>query len=64
MLGFNLKGQNYLSKIKKDITIPIITSYRNNKNDILSINTKITNLLMLENNKLKDEFKNYTIKKD
>ena len=64
VLGFNLKGQNYLSKIKKDITIPIITSYRNNKNDILSINTKITNLLMLENDKLKDEFKNHTIKKD
>ena len=27
ILGFNLKGKNYLNKIKKDIKIPLITNY-------------------------------------
>lgn len=64
ILGFDTKGQEYLNKIKKEIDIPIITSYRNNKNNVLNINTKITNILALENDKLKNEFKNHAIKKD
>jgi len=61
ILGFDNKGQEYLNKLKKEIDIPIITSYRNNKNNYLDINTKITNILLLENSKLKDEFKNHAI---
>lgn len=64
ILGFDNKGQQYLKERKKEIDIPIITSYRNNKNDLLNINTKITKLLNLENNKLIDEFKIHAQKKD
>lgn len=32
VLGFDKKGQNYLNKIKKEISIPIITKYKDFKN--------------------------------
>lgn len=61
VLGFNKTGKNYLNSIKKDLTIPLITSYRNNKNNELNINTKITNILMLKNDNLKCEYTNSPI---
>ena len=64
ILGFDNKGQKYLKEIKKDINVLIITSYRNNKNDSLNLNTKITKLLNLENKKLVNEFIMHAQKKD
>ena len=30
IIGFNKKGKNYLNKIKKELSIPIITAYQKN----------------------------------
>ena len=42
VLGFNSKGKTYLKKIKKDINIPLITSYKNMNDNILNIEYKVT----------------------
>ena len=42
VLGFNSKGKTYLKKIKKDINIPLITSYKNMNDKILNIEYKVT----------------------
>ena len=47
VLGFNEKGKNYLNKIKKDITIPLITSYKNNNSEVLNIEYRVTNIYSL-----------------
>ncbi len=47
VLGFNKKGQQYLNNIKKDINIPIITNYSNDKNNNLSLDLRITKVLSL-----------------
>lgn len=44
VLGFNNKGKIYLSKIKKDINIPIITNCKNVNNDMLLLEHRITNI--------------------
>jgi len=50
ILGFNKKGKEYLNKIKKEISIPLLTNYDNkylnkdlNINTIISLNNKIKN---------------------
>ncbi len=57
ILGFNDKGRNYLNKIKKEVSIPIITSYKYNSlsltieyrvNNIYSLITKDVNLIKKE----------------
>ena len=42
ILGFNQNGRKYLNKIKKDISIPIYTSYKENINNIFDIEFKST----------------------
>lgn len=44
ILGFNKKGQQYLNKIKKNIKIPILTTYDDN---YLKIENRITNIINL-----------------
>lgn len=44
ILGFNEKGKKYLNKIKKNLTIPLITSYTNDKHNYLKLDTKVTNI--------------------
>ena len=44
LLGFNKKGQNYLKEIKKEIKIPLITSYKNINDKILDIEKRVTNI--------------------
>ncbi len=46
ILGFNKKGRNYLNTIKKDIAIPLITSYRF-ASKILDIEYRVTNIYSL-----------------
>ena len=47
VLGFTIKGQEYLSKIKKNITIPIITGYKKNISKVLDIELKATKIYAL-----------------
>lgn len=47
VLGFTTKGQEYLSKIKKNITIPIITGYKKNISKVLDIEYRITKIYSL-----------------
>ena len=42
ILGFNNKGRNYLNKIKKEINLPIYTSYKNNLSNTFDIEFKST----------------------
>ena len=42
VLGFNSLGRNYLSKIKKEISIPIITNYSSIKNKMLNLEFRAT----------------------
>ena len=57
ILGFNHKGRTHLNKIKKDITIPIFTSYRNNQIKSLDIEYKSTYIysIITNNSDLIDE---------
>ena len=64
ILGFNTKGRNYLNKIKKNITIPIFTSYKPNKVNSLDIEYKSTYIYSLITNDLsliKKEYQNKPI---
>ena len=47
ILGFTTKGQEYLSKIKKNITIPIITGYKKNISIVLDIEYRVTKIYSL-----------------
>ena len=47
ILGFTTKGQEYLSKIKKNITIPIITGYKKNISKVLDIEYRVTKIYSL-----------------
>lgn len=54
ILGFNNKGRNYLKNIKKNISIPIITGYKNNNSKILNIEYRVTTIYscIVNNNEL------------
>ena len=58
ILGFTTKGQEYLSKIKKNITIPIITGYKKNISKVLDIEYRVTKIysLFTSNNLIKKEY--------
>ena len=58
VLGFTIKGQEYLSKIKKNITIPIITGYKKNISKVLDIEYRVTKIysLFTSNNLIKKEY--------
>lgn len=42
VLGFNSKGRNYLNFIKKELTIPIITTVTNIENKMLDLEWRVT----------------------
>lgn len=58
VLGFTTKGQEYLSKIKKNITIPIITGYKKNISKVLDIEYRVTKIysLFTSSNLIKKEY--------
>jgi len=63
ILGFNDKGKDYLHKIKKHVSVPIITKYEKFKNlDIEIRTTQIYNLLET-NDLIEKEYKNIPYKK-
>lgn len=47
ILGFNLKGKEYLNQIKKDIKIPLITSYKKNISPLLDLEQRATSIYYL-----------------
>ena len=55
ILGFNKKGSKYLSSIKKDIKLPIITNY-SNSNHLIDLDVRINNILGIKAN-IPDEIK-------
>lgn len=59
ILGFTLKGKEYLNKIKKNIDIPIITSYKKNISPLLDIEQRITSIyyLPIDSNQSLEEYK-------
>ena len=59
VLGFNQIGQKHLNKIKKDLTIPIITSYKKNISTLLDIEQRITSIyyLPINQDKINQEYK-------
>ena len=63
LLGFTNVGKEYLSKIKKQIKLPLITGYKKNISKILDIELRITKLYSLVTNKdlIKEEYRNKPI---
>lgn len=55
VLGFNLKGQNYLNKIKKSLDIPLITSYKKNISPLLDLEQRITSIYNLPINPIQSQ---------
>ena len=64
ILGFNINGQNYLNKIKKEVDIPIITNYSSIKSKMLELEMRVTSIyasILDEKNKIQlieAEYKN------
>ena len=46
ILGFNKKGKDYLNRIKKEISLPIITNYSNSKG-LLYLDNKVYSILSI-----------------
>ena len=59
ILGFNPKGQSYLNKIKKDMNIPIIYSYKKNISKLLDIEFRAASIyyLIINKNLIQEEYK-------
>ncbi len=68
ILGISGNGRGYLNKIKKDCSLPIISKFTREKDDMLAFEYKTTIIYSLEyNNKynvIDDEFKIFPIRKD
>lgn len=68
ILGLSNKGRCYLNRIKKDCSLPIISKFTREKEDMLALEYKTTIIYSLEyNNKynvINDEFKVFPIRKD
>lgn len=63
ILGLNNKGKLYLSKIKKEIDIPIITNPKNYNIEMLNLEHRITNIYnLITNNYINDKLEKPIIK--
>jgi predicted nucleotidyltransferase len=49
VLGFNSKGRKYLSSIKKDVDLPIITGYSDINSKVLDIENRVNKIYSLDN---------------
>ena len=69
VLGFDLKGKEYLNQIKKDIDVPLITNFSSIKSEMLNIEYRATGVyasILNEPEKIKmieSEYKNTPIMK-
>jgi len=55
-LGFNKVGAKYLKSIKKDLNLPLVTNYSNNK-DLLEFEFKVNTIYSLNSNNYIDSYK-------
>lgn len=65
ILGFNKQGQNHLNKIKKELLIPLITTYKPNISKLLDIELRATSIYSLKTSQtiLEQEYKQKPILK-
>ena len=47
VLGFNQKGRQHLNNIKKDLKLPLITSYTNDKDNYLKLDIQVIKILSI-----------------
>ena len=47
ILGFTRSGQEYLNKIKKELSIPLVIGYKKNISKVLDIELKATKIYAL-----------------
>jgi len=66
LLGFSIPGQIYLNKIKKEISLPIITNYKKELSSLLDIELRATSIysLPLKQNIIEQEYKMKPIKQN
>lgn len=67
VLGFNLRGRKYLNSIKKNIKLPLYTSYKKNISNIFDIEYTTTftySLIINDLSLIEKEYKNKPIIKD
>lgn len=66
ILGFNLNGKSYLNKIKKNLTIPLITSYKKNISPLLDLEQRATSIyyLPIDSSQTLNEYKRKPIIKN
>lgn len=60
VLGFNSKGQKYLSEVKKKCALPIISGY-DSKYEALSIESRVTNIYNIKKDGFLEEYKHKPI---
>lgn len=58
LLGFNKLGKEYLNKIKKELSYPLITNYKPNISNILDIEFRINSIysIVVDKDLIEDEF--------
>ena len=64
VLGFNNKGIKYLNKLKKELTIPIITNFKKEYESLLELETKTDKIYSLITNDNSNDYKRKPIKFD
>ena len=63
ILGFNNNGQKYLNKIKKNVSIPIISKLGKQEFEQLLIEKRVTDIYNLKSNIIINEYKEIPIRK-
>lgn len=56
-LGFNKNGSNYLKNIKKELTLPLVSNYKDNK-ELLKLEYKVNSIYSLKLNDINDNIRN------
>ena len=66
LLGFSSKGKKHLNSIKKELEVPLITSYSNDKDNHLDIEMRVTKILGILKGQafIEAEYKNKPIYKE
>ena len=55
-LGFTEKGKQYLHKIKKTVSLPIVSRYKEIENEMLTLESKVTNIYQINDKNPKQEY--------
>lgn len=56
VLGFNDKGKNYLNRVKRNSSVPIITNPKNSNDEMLKLEHRVTDIYnIITDNNIKDQ---------